>query len=269
MSIITISRGTFSGGKDLAESLARSLGYPCISREVIVEAAERYGTSEAALSLALNHAPSLIDRLKRDRDHYLAYIRAVLCRHALEGDFIYHGYAGHHLLAGVHHMIRVRIVANLAYRISAAMKELQMTSRQAGAHINKVDDERRKWTRFLYGVTWEDPMNYDVVLNLEHLGVKGACAVVECMTRLEQFQATAESRKVLEDFALQSFVIAALARDERTGETDFVVHAENGVVTIDGMANLPDMVASVNEVAGKVEGVVKVVNQVVTFGIPA
>jgi ribosome-associated translation inhibitor RaiA len=166
-------------------------------------------------------------------------------------------------------MIRVRIVANLAYRISAAMKELQMTSRQAGAHINKVDDERRKWTRFLYGVTWEDPMNYDVVLNLEHLGVKGACAVVECMTRLEQFQATAESRKVLEDFALQSFVIAALARDERTAETDFVVHAENGVVTIDGMANLPDMVASVDEVAGKVEGVVKLVNQVVTFGIPA
>jgi len=100
-------------------------------------------------------------------------------------------------------------------------------------------------------------------------GVKGACAVVECMIRLEQFQATAESRKVLEDFALQSFVIAALARDERTGEADFVVHAENAVVTIDGMANFPDIVASVDEVAGKVEGVVKVVNQVVTFGIPA
>ena len=43
MSIITISRGTFSGGRDLAECLAQKLGYPCISREVIVEAAERYG----------------------------------------------------------------------------------------------------------------------------------------------------------------------------------------------------------------------------------
>jgi cytidylate kinase len=269
MSIITISRGTFSGGKDLAECLGRNLGYPCISREVIVEAAARYGASEAALSLALNHAPSLIDRLKRDRDCYLAYIRAVLCQHALEGDFIYHGYAGHHLLAGVHHMIRVRIVANLSYRISAAMKELQMTSRQAEAHINNVDEQRRKWTRFLYGVAWDDPMNYDVVLNLEYLGIRGACAIVQCMTELEQFQPTAESRTYLEDLALQSFVIAALAHDERTRDTVFSVHAKSGVVTIDGTAKLPDVVASVNEIAGKVGGVVKVVNQVVTFGIPA
>ena len=106
MSIITISRGTFSGGRDLAECLAQKLGYPCISREVIVEAAERYGASEAALSLALNHPPSIIDRLKSERNRYIAYIRAVLCQRALEGDFIYHGYAGQHLLAGVHHLIR-------------------------------------------------------------------------------------------------------------------------------------------------------------------
>lgn len=269
MSIITISRGTFSGGRDLAECLAQKLGYPCISREVIVEAAERYGASEAALSQALNHAPSLIDRLKSERNRYIAYIRAALCQHALEGDFIYHGYAGQHLLAGVHHMIRVRIVANLSYRISAAMKELQMTSRQAEAHIHKVDDERRKWTRFLYGVAWDDPMNYDVVCNLEYLSIRGACAVVERLTELEQFQSTAESRKALEDIALKSFVVAALARDERTSDAEFQVHAEDGVVTIEGVAKLADMVASVNEVAGKVEGVVKLVNQVVTFGIPA
>lgn len=269
MSIITISRGTFSGGRDLAECLAKSLGYPCISREVIVEAAGRYGASEAALSLALNHPPSIIDRVKSERNRYIAYIRAVLCQHALEGDFIYHGYAGQHLLAGVHHMIRVRIVANLAYRISAAMKELQMTSRQAEAHIHKVDEERRKWTRFLYGVSWEDPMIYDVVLNLEYLSIRGACAVVERLTELEQFQPSAESRRVLEDFALQSFVVAALAHDERTCDTEFQVTAQNGVVTIDGMAKLADMVAAVNDVAGNVPRVAKVVNQVVTFGIPA
>ena len=269
MSIITISRGTFSGGRDLAECLAQKLGYPCISREVIVEAAERYGASEAALSLALNHPPSIIDRLKSERNRYIAYIRAVLCQRALEGDFIYHGYAGQHLLAGVHHLIRVRIVANLSYRISAAMKELQMSSRQAEAHIHKVDEERRKWTRFLYGVSWEDPMNYDVVLNLEYLSIKGACAIVEHLTELEDFQQNAESRRVLENFALRSFVIAALAHDERTADTELHVSADNGVVTVEGMAKLPEMVASVNDVVGKVAGVTKVVNQVVTFGIPA
>ena len=64
-------------------------------------------------------------------------------------------------------------------------------------------------------------------------------------------------------------VTAALAQDERTCDTEFHVSADNGVVTIEGMAKLPDMVASVSAVAAKVGGVVKVVNQVVTFGISA
>ena len=147
MPIVTISRGTFSGGKDLAERLARELGYPCISREVIAEAAEQYGASEAALSDALSRAPSFLDRFRRDKERYLAYIRAVLCKHARAGDFIYHGHAGHHLLAGVRHVIRVRVVADMSYRVQAAMQQLNMASHQAEAHIRKVDDERRRWTR--------------------------------------------------------------------------------------------------------------------------
>jgi len=63
--IITISRGTFSGGTDLAECLSHRLGYPCVSREVISEAAERYGVSQAALRGALGRAPSFRDGLSR------------------------------------------------------------------------------------------------------------------------------------------------------------------------------------------------------------
>jgi cytidylate kinase len=268
MPIITISRGTFSGGKDMAECLAGQLGYPCISREVILEAGEQYGVSEAALRAAISQAPSLFDRLKRDRDRYLAYIRAVLCKRAQEGNFIYHGHAGHHLLAGIRHLIRVRVVADLAYRIKAAMSQLNLTSRQAEAHIKKVDDERRKWTRFLYGVSWDDPANYDVVLNLEYLGIDGACAAVVRLTELEHFQPTAESRRALESLALQSFVLAALARDERTRDADFRVRAEDGVVTIQGLVKHPNMVEAVREVASGVEGATKIVNQVAGFGVP-
>jgi len=41
MAVITISRGSFSGGKMLAECLAEKLGYRCIDRDVIVEKAPR------------------------------------------------------------------------------------------------------------------------------------------------------------------------------------------------------------------------------------
>ena len=46
MSIITISRGTASGGQALAERVAEKLGWPCLSNEVIIEAAKRYNVPD-------------------------------------------------------------------------------------------------------------------------------------------------------------------------------------------------------------------------------
>ena len=43
MPIITISRGSFSGGKMLAELVAKKLGYRCIDREHIIRKAAARG----------------------------------------------------------------------------------------------------------------------------------------------------------------------------------------------------------------------------------
>ena len=37
MPIITISRGSYSKGKEVAEKVARKLGYRCIARDAIIE----------------------------------------------------------------------------------------------------------------------------------------------------------------------------------------------------------------------------------------
>jgi cytidylate kinase len=264
--IITISRGAFSGGKELAECLASELGYPCISRDVIVEAAATYGASPAELGAALNRAPSFLDRIRKDRDRYLAYIRAVLCQHAQAGPFVYHGHAGHHLLAGIRHVLRVRIVADLRYRVTAAMERLNMTSRQAEAHIRKDDAERRKWSRFLYGVAWEDPSNYDVVLNIEFLGIDGACATVRRMSELEPFQPTPESLRAVENLALASRVTAALAGDALTRDAEFRVRADDGIVSIEGVVRTSGVADAAAAVARSVPGVKDVINQVVSAG---
>ncbi len=80
MAIITISRGTFSGGQSLAECIAEKLGYRCISREVLVEAAKQYGVPLEKLSKALEDAPGFLERLTTERAHYLACIRVALCK---------------------------------------------------------------------------------------------------------------------------------------------------------------------------------------------
>ncbi len=57
MSVITISRGTFSGGKTLAECVAQKLGYRCVDREVIVERAAASGVSQEDLRAAMEKPP--------------------------------------------------------------------------------------------------------------------------------------------------------------------------------------------------------------------
>jgi hypothetical protein len=38
MGVITISRGSYSKGKEIAEKLAQKLEYDCISREILLQA---------------------------------------------------------------------------------------------------------------------------------------------------------------------------------------------------------------------------------------
>jgi cytidylate kinase len=71
MSIIAISRGKYSGGEALAARVAERLGYRCISREVILEAARGSGISEEKLSAAMEKPPSFWERVAGQRAAHL------------------------------------------------------------------------------------------------------------------------------------------------------------------------------------------------------
>jgi len=49
MPIITISRGSYSRGKDVAEKLAQRLGYECLSRDILLEASDEFNIPEIKL----------------------------------------------------------------------------------------------------------------------------------------------------------------------------------------------------------------------------
>ena len=51
MSIITISRGSYSRGVEIAEKIAKRLGYECISREVLLEASKEFNIPEEKVNI--------------------------------------------------------------------------------------------------------------------------------------------------------------------------------------------------------------------------
>src|SRR4030042_3484552 len=147
MAIITISRGTFSGGQSLAQCIAEKLGYRCISRKVVVGAAKQYGVPLEKLSKALAEPPAFLERLTTERVHYLAYIRAAIYKEVRNDRVVHHGLAGHLLLLkGTPHVLRVRVIADMEFRIKAAMERNNLSREKAIKFINDVDEKRVKWT---------------------------------------------------------------------------------------------------------------------------
>ncbi|PIU32433.1 MAG: histidine kinase, partial [Syntrophobacteraceae bacterium CG07_land_8_20_14_0_80_61_8] len=162
MAIITISRGSFSHGAEVAERVAERLGYQCISREVLLDASERFHIPEMKLVQAIHDSPNILQRFQFGKQAYIAYIQWALAQRVRSGRAVYHGFAGHLLLPRIPHVLRVRILASMEQRVAAKMAQARISEREALAVINKDDEERRKWSKALYGVDPRDSSLYDL-----------------------------------------------------------------------------------------------------------
>ena len=65
MAIITITRGRHSGGEEVAQAIADKIGARCVSNEVLREAAQKYGVSEAKVEGAFDKSPTFWERVPR------------------------------------------------------------------------------------------------------------------------------------------------------------------------------------------------------------
>jgi cytidylate kinase len=264
VSIITISRGTFAGGERLGTLLAERLGYRLVSRELLYETIEqRHGIVAREVADALEQAPrhDAPEMASRDTRQTLAASRRLLfvalqcslCELLEEDGAVYHGYAGHLLLPGVSHVLRVRIVAPRSQRIEMAMQREGLTRNAASRRIDEVDGERARWTQAFFGVRWDDPLLFDLVLNLEHMSLDEVAATVVEATTLGRFQATEDSRQRLADLCLASRVAAKLHAAPELPSLSVEVVASAGAVRLTGVAS--SQVGAALALATAVDGV--------------
>ena len=169
MPIITISRGSYSKGKDVAEKVAQQLGYECISRDVMLEASEEFNVPEIKLIRAIHDAPTILDRLTHKKDRYITYIKTALLEHFRKDNIVYHGLAGHFFVRGISHVLKVRIVADLEDRVRFEMEREGITRAEALHVLKKDDEERRRWSQYLYGIDTRDSSLYDLVIHIHKI----------------------------------------------------------------------------------------------------
>ncbi|MBM3133342.1 MAG: BON domain-containing protein [Chloroflexi bacterium] len=237
MGIVTISRGTLAGGKELAECVAGKLGYECVSREELLrEVAQAYGVSENRLMGALDTAPGFFEGVGLGRIHYIAYVRAALAKKAANGDLVYHGQVGHLLLKGFPNTFNVRVVADLDLRVRALMAQRPLSRDKAMEVIKHVDLSRARWVKALYHVDWEDPSLYDSVVDLGGMSLPDACDWVVSAAQ-NTFQPASEFRRQTEDLLLGAEIRARIARHPAIEDLEVEVKVEDGVATVSGVAD--------------------------------
>lgn len=210
MAIITISRGCFSHGKEIAERVAEILGYECVSREILIEASKFFHVPEMKLLKSLHDAPTILERMTRGRERYLSYIEAALLEHVKRDDVVYHGHAGHLLLPESSHVLKVRVIAEQEERVALVREKKGISKEEALAFIQNEDRHRAAWTRYLYKTEVGDPGLYDIMINIGRLKIQEACEIICTAARSDIFRASVESKRAIDNLALSSHIRAAL-----------------------------------------------------------
>jgi len=273
MAVITISRGSFSHGQEIAEKVAEMLGYECVSREILVEAAQLFNVSEKKLIRSIEDAPNILERIVHGKEQYLEYIRAALLEYARKGNLVYHGHAGHFLLTEIPQVLKIRIIADKGDRIKLLQKRENVTKEAAAEVIENEDKNRTHWTRYLYKMDIHDAKLYDIVINIGNLTIEDACEIICVAARSNRYRITDESKQAVEDLAIASRLRAALQP-----LCDAEVLVKNGDVHVNvsaqkrkktgyaspalqqhiGEAYQNDLTRQINEIALNIPGVNKV-----------
>ena len=263
MGIITISRGSYSRGKEIAQKLSEKMGYECISREVLLEASKDFNIPEVKLIHAIEDAPSFLDRFKHGKKKYVAFIRKAFLEHIQRDNIIYHGLAGHYFTKGLPNVLKVRIHANYEYRIHVIMKRENVSEEKAVQILQKIDAERSKWSMFLYGLDTASPELYDIILRIDCIGINEAVDALYTIAKRPCFQSTPESLNNVKDMYLAASAYSVIMNKF----PDANVKCKDGKV----MVSIESSLAVEEKVAKKIKNMVKNIDgikEVKTFVIP-
>jgi len=181
MAIITISRLTGSGGREIATAAAEALKFRFIDRNAL----------DVVIDQQFPVRTEQLSRIKKDRRVFDEMVRSATAEIAAAHNIVILGGGGQFLFARVSASLHVQIVAPLPYRIARMMRLAQVDRGAAERIIEKRDREKETSLRTLYGKDWRDPAYYDLVLNINHFSNDIAVEIIVKAAQAKGIEATA------------------------------------------------------------------------------
>ena len=168
MAIITISRLTGSGGREIATATAEALNFQLIDRRAM----------DVVIDQQFPVRTEQLSRIKKDRRVYDEMMRSAIAEVAAAHNVVILGSGAQFLFARVASSLHIQIVAPLPYRIARVMRTAQVDREEAERIIDNRDREKETFIRTLYGKDWRDPAHYDLVINIDRFANDVAVDIV-------------------------------------------------------------------------------------------
>ena len=216
---------------------------------------------ESAVHRYLEGSVSLLEKWNIDSKQLSRYTAAEILQLAHEGNVVIRGWGATALLWKVPHVLCVRVCAPMACRERVMMERLGINDASVvRREIERNDAAHARTMRGLFGLDWEDPRIYHLVLNAEALPIETCVTLLRLLAESPAFQETEESRSVIADKLLETR-IRALLTDQRGVKAEIAgieVAARKGKVTLSGMVFQSQSVDESKQLVRSVAGVTEV-----------
>ena len=262
MPVIALTQGMGSLAQDIAEQLTSELQLTTLQHEVAARVASKMHVSKSLISRLRAGKAGTFERLTADRDAMAIYTAEEVLEAAARGNVVLRGWGATALLRPVSHVPCVRILRPFAKRVQWLMAELDTDDIDAAeAEIKRSDEANAARMGEQFGVSWGEPVLFDLVLNTDRLSVDTCVQQIKALLVRPEFAETETSRALLLALALQARVRAALRGNEATREVDISIEGQGDCIALRGIVVNADERAAAERVATAVAGVTGVDNQ--------
>ena len=208
--IITISRMYGSGGSDVAERVARALGWALLDNAVVDAVAERLGVSREEVSEHEERVPSLVERLASTlmmsapelsmpvdegalvvtaETRIVDVTRRVMEEAIQEGNAVLVGRGAQAMLADRPDALHVFCYAPKDFLVQYAIAHRGVDPATAEHDVDRVNKQREQWVKRHWGRDWKSFSNYHLCVDTGRMGIDAAAALVVAAAR-ERFSLT-------------------------------------------------------------------------------
>jgi cytidylate kinase len=176
--VVTVSRGSGSLGKQVAQALADRLEVRCCDRDILEEVAKRASVDvdlitkldETVQHSALVPWKAMFSGQTLDEQRYVDHLVKVIMNISRKGGVIVG--RGAHLILGPKRAFRVRIIGSLEICAARIAGRKQINQAAARERVQAVDHERARFVQKHFGVDNADCSVYDLVINSDRFSLE-------------------------------------------------------------------------------------------------